>query len=199
MVRFVCALVGALALAPAAMIAAPAHAQQASPRPSSAVPPAAAPSPNPAVALAETAKASTFVPLVASANLFEIQSSELALQRSQAVPVKDFANRMVTDHNLVATKMKQVLSEAEIPAPPGTLNGKDQTVLDNLRVAKGAAFNKAYIEAQYNAHIEAVNLFSAYARDGDNPRLKALASDLLPTLQEHLDHIRRLRSSSQAG
>ena len=59
----------------------------------------------------------------------------------------------------------------------------------------GAAFNKAYIEAQYNAHVEAVNLFAAYAKSGDNAQLKALAAELLPTLQGHLDQVSRLRSS----
>src|SRR5262249_33407858 len=158
--------------------AAPASAQQATP-----------PAPNTAMATAEVTRALSFVPLAVSANLFEIESSKLALQRSQAAPVKDFASRMVTDHDLAAATMKQDLSDANIPAPPETLNGKDRTALDNLKIAKGAAFNKAYIEAQYNAHVEAVNLFGAYAKNGDNPRLKALASDLLPTLQGHLDHI----------
>jgi putative membrane protein len=190
MIRLVYVSVGALALT-AAMTAVTASAQQASPPSRQATTPA----PNTAMAPAAVTQASSFVPLAASANLFEIESSQLALQRSQAVPVKDFANRMVTDHTLAAAKMKQALSEAKIPAPPETLNAKDQTVLGNLKIAKGAAFNKAYIEAQYNAHVEAVTLFTAYAKNGDNPRLKALASELLPTLQGHLDHITKLRSS----
>lgn len=195
MIRFVYAFVGALALSPAALSVGPASAQQASPQP----PRATAPAANTAMAHAETTRAASFVPLASSANLFEIESSQLALQRSQSVPVKEFANRMVTDHNLAAAKMKQALSEAKIPAPPETLNAKDQVVLDNLKIAKGAAFNKAYIEAQYNAHLEAVNLFGAYAKNGDNAQLKALASDLLPTLQGHLDHVTKLRSASQGG
>jgi putative membrane protein len=195
MIRFVHAVVGALALVPAAL-AATADAQQASPRAVPGGPPATAPAPSTAMAPADATRASSFVPLAASANLFEIQSSQLALQRSQATPIKDFASRMVADHNLAAAKMKQALSDAKISSPPETLNAKDQAVLDNLKIAKGAAFNKAYIEAQYNAHVEAVNLFRAYVKNGDNPRLKALATDLLPTLQGHLDHITKLRSAS---
>jgi putative membrane protein len=191
MIRLVHLLVGALALAPAAVVGQP-NAQQ----PAPAAPPAMAASPHPAVALVEVTRASSFVPLAASANLFEIESSQLALQRSHAAPVKDFANRIVTDHDLAAAKLAQALSDANIPAPTPTLNGKDRTALDNLKIAKGATFNKAYIEAQYNAHLETVNLFDAYTKNGDNPRLKALAADLLPTLQGHLDHIARLRSAA---
>jgi putative membrane protein len=183
MIRFVCAFAAALALAPAAFAVAP-SAQQ-----STTAPPAS-------TAMAPAASASTFVPTAASANLFEIESSQLALQRSQSPKVKDFAQRMVTDHNLAASKMKAALSEARIPAPPEKLDAKDQKVYDNLKAAKGAAFDKAYIEAQYNAHREAVSLFGSFAKNGDNARLKALAADLLPTLQGHLDHVSKLRSST---
>jgi uncharacterized protein DUF4142 len=31
------------------------------------------------------------------------------------------------------------------------------------------------------------------AKDGDNPRLKAFAADLLPTLQGHLEHVKKLK------
>ena len=120
---------------------------------------------------------------------------KFALQRSQSEKIKDFANRMVTDHNLAASKMKQALSDAKIAAPPEKLNARDQQAFDSLKGAQGAAFDKAYIEAQYQAHVEAVSLFGAYAKNGDNARLKALAADLLPTLQGHLDHITKLRSS----
>jgi len=147
------------------------------------------------MASAAAVTADSFVPLAGSSNLFEIESSRLAMQRSQSAQVKQFANQMVADHTLAVSKMKAALSEAKIPPPPEKLNVKDQKVYDSLKQAQGAAFDKAYIEAQYNAHVEAVNLFSAYAKGGDNPRLKALAGELLPTLQGHLDHVSKLRSS----
>jgi len=147
------------------------------------------------MAPASRVTSSSFVAMAASANLFEIESSQLALQRSQSAKVKDFAQHMVADHNLAASKMKQALSQANIAAPPEKLGAKDQQTYDNLKAAQGAAFDKAYIEAQYNAHVEAVSLFRSYAQDGDNPRLKALAAELLPTLQGHLDQVSKLRSS----
>ena len=43
------------------------------------------------------------------------------------------------------------------------------------------------------AQVEAVDLFKAYAKDGDTPRLKAFAADLLPTLVGHLEHVKKLK------
>jgi putative membrane protein len=150
---------------------------------------------NQAIAVAAGASASTFVPAAASANLFEIESSKLALERGQSAAVKDFAKRMVSDHAQAAIKMKQAVSEAKMQLPPEKLSAKDQKAYDALKGAHPATFDKAYIEAQYNAHVEAVKLFSAYAKKRDNQRLKALATELLPTLQSHLDQITKLRSA----
>jgi putative membrane protein len=91
--------------------------------------------------------------------------------------------------------MKTALGVDNISVPAERLNAKDQKVYDSLKAMNGAAFDKAYIEAQYTAHVEAVNLFTAYAQNGDNPHLKALAAQLLPTLKSHLNHISKLRSS----
>jgi putative membrane protein len=102
---------------------------------------------------------------------------------------------MVADHTLAAAKMKAALTEAGISPPPEKLSAKDAKVYDNLKAAQGVAFDKAYIEAQYSAHVEAVIQFGAYAKNGDNPRLKALAAELLPTLQGHLDHISKMRTA----
>jgi putative membrane protein len=142
---------------------------------------------------AASTTAATFLPVVAASNQFEIESSTLALSKSGSKAVKDFANRMVVDHNLAGSKFKQALTDAKLSPPPEKLDAKHQAILDKLRAANGAAFDAAYIEAQTSAHIEAVDLFKAYAKDGDNPRLKAFAADVLPTLQGHLEHVKKLK------
>ena len=57
----------------------------------------------------------------------------------------------------------------------------------------GPAFDKAYVEAQLKGHEETVALFQAYANGGDNARIKQFAKDLLPTLQMHLEHVRKIK------
>src|SRR5215218_11324090 len=55
---------------------------------------------------------------VVSANLFEIESSRLALARSQSVAIKEFADRMVGDHSRAANRTRQVLGEIGASLPP---------------------------------------------------------------------------------
>ena len=54
----------------------------------------------------------------AISNLFEIQSNQLALQKSQNEQVKKFAQMMVDDHTKAGEQLKSTLSTAKIdPAP----------------------------------------------------------------------------------
>ena len=58
-------------------------------------------------------------------------------------------------------------------------------------------FDQDYVQAQLQAHQDAVALFTAYSRNGDNPALKSFAAKTLPTLKHHLTQVEAL--SRQAG
>lgn len=140
-----------------------------------------------------SAATASFLRTAASANLFEIESSRLALTRSQSERVKDFANRMVADHTRAAIRLKQALTEAAATMPPEMLDDKHQQQLESLKAAGNAEFDKAYVEAQYKAHIESISLATDYAKNGDNPRLRELVAQVVPILQSHLDHASTMR------
>jgi putative membrane protein len=136
-----------------------------------------------------------FLSKLAVGNKFEIDSSKLAASKTHSEQVKAFATQMVSDHGQAAVQMKQAVTDAKAKAPPDSLDARHQAILDDLKKKNAAAFDKAYIDAQVQGHIDTVALVEAYAQTGDNPRLKQLASDLLPTLRGHLDHVRKLKSA----
>jgi len=129
----------------------------------------------------------------ASANLFEIESSHLALGRGQSEAIKEFAGRMVGDHARAATRVRQVLGEIGATLPTVMLQAEHQQLLDSLKAAANPQFDRSYVDAQYMVHVETIALVRDYARTGDNERLKALATEVLPLLQSHLDHVTGLR------
>ena len=126
-------------------------------------------------------------------NMFEIESSKFALERSKAAPVKAFAQRMVDDHSAAAVKFKEAVLEAKLAMPPAKLNAKHQAVLGELAGKQGDDFDGAYIEAQHKAHVQTVELFTGYAHGGEDTRMRAFAAELLSTLQAHLDHVAKMR------
>jgi putative membrane protein len=134
-----------------------------------------------------------FLTKAAAGNKFEIDSSRLALDKSKSEPVRTFATMMVKDHGEAATKMKQAVTEARVAAPPETLDARHRAELDQLSKTDGAAFDRAYVEAQLKGHEETVALFTAYAEGGENPRIRQFARELLPSLQMHLEQVRKLK------
>src|SRR5438132_602545 len=95
------------------------------------------------------AEATTFAKKVASANTFEIQSSELAKERAQSEAVKGFADQMIADHTKAGEDFKVAVEGANIsPPPPEEPDAKQKATLTKLRGAQGAAFDKAYVSAQ---------------------------------------------------
>ncbi len=141
--------------------------------------------------------ASVFVPTAASSNLFEIESSQLALRRARDPEVRRFARQMIRDHNLATRRMASTLRSAGMPVPPPALNAKHQQMLATVEGASD--FDAAYVNAQLMAHQEAVDLFTSYSSNGDVPQLTSFAAQTLPTLQMHLDHVQRLSGGTAAG
>jgi putative membrane protein len=157
----------------------------------------AADPPSTAAANATTPAPSTdeFLAKLASGNKFEIDSSKLAIAKTKSETVKGFATQMVKDHGEAATKLKQALTDAKLKAPSDSLDAKHQALYDDLKKKDGMAFDQAYVDAQAKGHVETVAMVEAYAKDGDNPRIKAFANEVLPTLRSHLDHVKKMHAS----
>jgi putative membrane protein len=131
----------------------------------------------------------SFVSQAASGGLFEVQSSEFALQQ-QGLSSKDkeFAQMMVDDHGKANRELSQIAAKKGVTVPTQLLQ-KDQQQLDQLKNKSGADFVKQYRETQKKAHDEAIALFEKQARDGQDQDLKAFAEKSLPVLRKHRAHL----------
>ena len=135
-----------------------------------------------------------FAEMAASSNMFEIKSSELALERAENEDVRAFAEKMVQDHTRAGEEMKAA-AEAEGVTPPEAMVEKHQAQLDQLEAVEGDTFEQAYLAAQATAHDEAVSLFDTYATQGKEGALRDFAAKTLPTLQEHKESVHGLTGS----
>jgi putative membrane protein len=143
-------------------------------------------------AMADSADADTsFVYTVAQSDLFEIMSSEAAVQISENADVRDFAETMIRDHTMSSQKLIEAAAQENL-APPIALDAKHQQMLNDIQAADEESFDAAYIEAQEMAHMDAVKLFEDYALQGDGGPLQTFAEQTLPTLQMHLTHVQDL-------
>jgi predicted outer membrane protein/sporulation protein YlmC with PRC-barrel domain len=144
---------------------------------------------------AETPSAADFVNKAGISNMFEIQSSQLAQQKTQNDQVRQFAARMVQDHTAAGDRMKSTAQGVQGVTVPTSLDQQHQQMMQSLQGASGAGFDRAYIDMQVNAHRDAVSLFDQYAQNGDNPQLKQFAQQTVPTLHEHLQSAEQIQTA----
>lgn len=159
---------------------------------------------NPAlVAEAEAPPATTaagFVTRAALSDLYEVESSRLALERSQSEPVRTFAQRMVNEHSRMSNELKAAVAQAGLQAsPPVVLDAERTELMRELQGAGAADFDEKYIEQQTEAHENALNLFRDFGNNGDNELLKQLATRGAPMLDNHLQTLRSIEKSRTAG
>src|SRR3954468_6692460 len=153
------------------------------------------------VAFAQTPPAATgapatqdFVNKVAISDMFEIQSSQLALAKQADTDTKPFAEKMVQDHQKTSTELKALVQGGKVKATlPSALDAEHQKMLDDLKAKSEKDFDQSYDQIQLKAHRDAVSLFEAYAKGGDNAELKGWAGQTLPHLKEHLSMAEKLK------
>jgi putative membrane protein len=134
-----------------------------------------------------------FVRNASAGNAFEIESSKLALKKTSAKDVKNFAQMMVTDHTQLGDELKKTVASSGTGLTVAEkLAGDAQKTLDELTAAPTAAFDNLYVQAQSKAHDDAVSMFSDYAENGDNVDLKKFASNALPTLKKHQELVHNM-------
>jgi putative membrane protein len=117
-----------------------------------------------------------------------------AEKRSKTPAVQTFAKRMVKDHTALGNEMAPLIQKAG-QTPPTDLSERLKGMLDNLRTAPAESFDKTYVDQQVASHEEALTLMQGYAKDGSDAGLKGAAAKAVPTVQEHLDMIKKLQAS----
>jgi len=127
----------------------------------------------------------TFAMMAAAANQFEIQSSQIALIKSQNPGVLSFAQTLINDHSLLASSLSAAAISAGLAAPVAVLTADQQQMINNLQVAS-FNFDQLFLQDQIMAHEMALALQSNYASFGTASALSVAASNAVPIIQSHL-------------
>ena len=126
-----------------------------------------------------------FLKEAASGGMTEVELGQLAKQKGTDQSVRNFGDRMVTDHQKANDELKQIASSKGATIPTEVAHG-DRTTIDKLEKATGAEFDKEYAAAMVKDHRKDVKEFKDAADDVKDPELKAFAQKTVGTLQEHL-------------
>ena len=139
--------------------------------------------------------------IVVTANQVDIDAGMLATSRSTNGAVKDFAQLMITDHTGVnkaaadlVTKLK--VSPQDNPTSQSLKAGGEKNVA-HLKTLKGVDFDKAYVAHEVLYHQQVIDALDKTLIPGaTNAELKALLIKVRPAFVAHLEHAKRLQSST---
>jgi putative membrane protein len=126
-----------------------------------------------------------FAQKAAGGGMAEVALGQLAQQNASSQQVKDFGQRMVTDHTQANQELQQIAQQENLTLPSAPAP-KDQALQKQLSGLKGSAFDSAYTRDMVKDHKQDIAEFRREAQSGQDPALKAFAQKTLPILEQHL-------------
>lgn len=137
--------------------------------------------------------------IVVGANGIDVEAGQLAQEKGESQQVKDFAQRMITDHTAVNQQASDLagrlgVTPEESPTSRQLRQGADENMA-NLRGLSGAAFDRAYIDHEVEYHQAVLSaLDETLIPSAQNAELKDLLTKTRPAIQAHLDHAKQIQS-----
>lgn len=126
----------------------------------------------------------TFATKAAQGGIFEVKSSEIALQKTHDKQVMNVARRMVKEHSAANAELKTAAHDAKTSLPTKT-DPMHAAIISKISRLSGTAFDKAYIGSQETAHTDTVKLFEKEIATGKSANFTAFASKNLPEIEDH--------------
>ena len=127
----------------------------------------------------------TFVKEAAIGGMAEVDLGNLAKDKASSADVKQFGDRMVTDHGKANDELKSWAQQKNVTLP-AELDAKHKATHDRLAKLSGDAFDKAYMRDMVTDHEKDVAAFKKASTTAKDADLKAWAAKTLPTLEDHL-------------
>ncbi len=132
-----------------------------------------------------------FMTKAAEGGMAEVALGRLASEHGGSDAVKQFGQRMVTDHGKANDELTQLAQQKGVSLPTAP-DAKDQKLIDRLSKLSGADFDRAYMRAMVRDHNKDVKEFQREAQRGKDADVQSWASKTLPTLQEHQQQAKQL-------
>jgi putative membrane protein len=126
-----------------------------------------------------------FITQAAAGGRYEVELGRLAQSNASSDQVRRFGQRMMDDHSKANIELMEIASSEGMKVEP-QMKGDQKIRVENLGRLKGDAFDRRYMETMLQDHREDIREFQKAADALQDPRLRAFAQQMLPTLRAHL-------------
>jgi len=134
----------------------------------------------------------SFVSKAMEGDLAEVQLGQLAEQKSPSNDVKQFAQKMVSEHGQMNDKwFKPVAQQLGVSEPKGP-SKKDKKEMAKLEQLSGPDFDREYITMMIKDHQQDLKEFKSEAQVAQNPSVKQVAEQGSNVISQHLQLIQQI-------
>jgi len=141
-----------------------------------------------------TAPDKLFVLNSAIDSMDEVRLSRTIQDRTTDEQVKNLAAKMITDHEALNLKLAQTAQELGVTLPQTLPSMKNQEAII-FAALPAKTIDQQYLADMNAGHAKAIACFEAASTLSQNPRVRQLATDTLPTLHEHRRMVQQVAQS----
>jgi putative membrane protein len=131
-------------------------------------------------------------------NVTEIEAGELAANKGTSDAVKKLGQMMAEQHSAARSKVEALAKRKNVELPK-EISAQQKDMLEKLQAAEGPRFDQEYVAEMVKAHEKTVEMLNAEIESGQDADTKALAQELLPTVESHLSEAKRLAGKDDAA
>ncbi len=142
------------------------------------------------------------VGIVLAADQIDIDYGKIALAKSKNKAVRDFAQRMVTDHSAVQNSVIGLASKLGVTAEDSGISGSLKNgavdITAKLNTLKGKEFDRFYVDNEVNYHKAVTDAVAGVLiPNAQNAELKSALEGAQPLFLKHLEHARMVQAGGE--
>ena len=121
----------------------------------------------------------------ATGSIYELASAKLAVERATKPAVKEYAQKLVDDHETFNQSLQQLAQSKGITLPT-EMDAKDTSELSKLQSLNGAAFDREFIKEAVRINNEDINASKTEASRTKDSDIKSFLQQFSSVDKEHL-------------
>ena len=126
-----------------------------------------------------------FLDMAAKTDMTEAHEGQMAENQGTRGDIKSFGQTLVTDHSADYTKLSELAAKTGVTIPTGINVAQDRDIVQ-LEHLTGNQFDHQFTTDEIAAHRRVLATYKREAKDGHDADVKAYASQMIPTLEKHL-------------
>jgi putative membrane protein len=122
----------------------------------------------------------------------EIEAGRLAMQKASDPAIKDFSQRLATEHEKLRDAQRQFAQQNGITMDPHASRSWWEGELQRLERLSGPEFDREYLQWQLQTHLAMVKLYQVQASNTPQMELASFAITRLAEIQRLFDQAKQL-------